>query len=451
MKKILNNKEKYLISPIMRYSIKDKSNNINTIAKPQILPTKQQASEFKKHLHIKHYTNGNLELYNLLSDDVIVRDILFDGKSFIDEEIIVQSYLSKVDPTIVKTQYKGIQDNMFMVKTEYQGFDRVVKNNITLVSDGIKNPLLLNTVHEFDFINKLDNKTYKIKQGNWTANKPIIVDGNLLISPGVNLQFSKDSYLIVKGSLTVIGDKKNPITFKPVLDSWKGVYVLNAINKSKIKNVNISNISALEDELLKLTGGITFYKSDVDFKNVKINDVKAEDAINIVESLFSLNSVTINNTVSDALDSDFSKGNVLNSEFSNIGGDALDFSGSYVSINQTKATNVKDKAVSAGESSNLNIENSNFKNIGVGVASKDGSSVTMSNSTISDYKLYAAMSYVKKKFYTTMTNININNSSVSDGNSYIRQKGTEMIVDNVDILVSEINIKKLYRTNVMAK
>ena len=118
--------------------------------------------------------------------------------------------------------------------------------------------------------------------------------------------------------MTAIGGEANPIILKAISDSWKGIYVLNADKKSHLKNVNISNLSALEDELLKLTGGVTFYKSDVNFENVKIDDVKAEDALNIVEYKFSLSSVYINNTVSDGLDSDFSKGNVSNSQFSNI-------------------------------------------------------------------------------------------------------------------------------------
>ena len=50
-----------------------------------------------------------------------------------------------------------------------------------------------------------------------------------------------------------------------------------------------------------------------------------------------------------------------------------------------------------------------------------------------------------------MTDININNSSISNGNAYIRQKGTNMIVDNANVPESEISIKKLYKTNVMAK
>jgi len=444
IEKIINNEQKYLVHPIMNYGVKNKSNNNNLATKPLTLPTEQQASEFIKHLHIKHYTNGTLELYNLIPDNVAVKAVIFDGNSFTDKEIIIPSYISNPKPTIIKTLYKGIQDDMFTVHTQYQGFKRTTKNDITLVSEGIDNPLLLDTAHEFNFIERLNEKTYKFNQGSWTVNKPIIVDGDLHISPGTKLRFTKNAYIIIKGSLTAIGEESNPITLKAALDSWKGVYVINAGKKSYLKNVNISNISSLEDGLLKLAGGITFYKSDVDIENVRISNVKAEDAINIVESSFSLNSVFIDNTVFDGLDSDFSKGSVLHSKLSNIGGDALDFSGSNVSIINTKASNVKDKAVSAGEKSVLNIENSQFSNIGIGVASKDGSVVNVSNTTILDYKLYAAMSYIKKDFYSS-PKININNCIVSDDNAYIRQKGTSMIVDNIEISESEISVEKLYK------
>ena len=430
---------------------KNISNDKNSTVKLTTFPSKEQASEFTKHLSIMHYSSGIIELHNLLPDNVIVRDFLFNGKSFLDKEIVIPSYLSNPNPTIIKTNFKGIQDKMFTIKTHYQGFDRAFKNGITLVSVGLKNPLLLNTANDFEFINKLSDKSYEIKPGNWIADKPIIIEGNLKILPGVNLQFSKNSYLIVKGALSAIGTKKNPINLKPILNSWKGIYVLNAATKSQLSNVNISNISSLEDELLNLTGGITFYQSDIDFKNVSIDVIKAEDAINIVESSFSLNSVIINNAISDGLDSDFSKGKVEYSEFLNIGGDALDFSGSYVSINQTKAINIKDKAVSAGESSTLNIKNSKFKDVGVGVASKDGSSVNLSNSEILNYNLYGVMSYIKKDFYHSMTSININNSSISNGNAFLRQKGTNMIIDNIEIPESEISIEKLYKNSVMSK
>ena len=447
MEKILNDKEYYLTTFPKEW--KHYINN-NISSQEFTLPTKQQASEFKEHLHIRHYTDGTLELHKLIPDNVIIKDVLYNGLPISIEDTAVPIYLSDQKPTIIKTAYKGIQDDMFTVNTEYQGFNRSIKNDITLVSDGIDNPLFLNTAHEFNFINKLDEKAYEIKAGNWIVGKPIIVEGDLHISPGTNLEFSKNSYLIVKGSLTAIGSEVSPITLKALSSSWKGIYVLDAEKKSHLKNVTISNLSALEDGLLKLTGGVTFYKSDVDFENVKINNIKAEDAINIVESTFSLYSVFINSTVSDGLDSDFSIGEVIHSEFSNIGGDALDFSGSDVVISQTSVTNVKDKAVSAGEKSTLNIKDSSFDNIGVGIASKDGSSVIVSDTKILNYELYAAMSYLKKDFYD-MPSIILNDCLVSDGIAYIRQKGTSMTVNNVDIPESNLSVKKLYKTKVMAK
>ncbi|MBT5400794.1 hypothetical protein HOL24_09680 [bacterium] len=445
IQKITSNKKGYLMVPPKELIWMERKG-----PKQFKLPTKQQASEFPEHLYIRHYTDGTLELHNLLPDNVIMKNVLFNSKSFTEKEIIVPSYLSHPNPTIIKTSYLGIQDNMFTVNTEYQGFNRSSKSRITLVSKGIKNPLLLDTASQFNFINKLDGKTYEIKQGIWTVNKPIIIEGDLHISPGTNLQFSKDAYIIVKGSLTAIGGESNPIILKAISDSWKGIYVLNAGKKSHIKNVSASDLSALEDELLKLTGGITFYKSDVEFENVNISNVKAEDAINIVESKFSLNLVYISNTVSDGLDSDFSKGSVSNSEFSDIGGDALDFSGSNVLIIKTKASNVKDKAVSAGEKSILTVKDSKFNNIGIGIASKDGSLVDVVNTNILNYKLYGAMSYLKKDFYGAPS-LTINDSSVSDGYTYIRQKGTSMTVDGIDIPETKINVKKLYKTKMMTK
>jgi hypothetical protein len=410
-----------------------------------------QDTIFPQHLHVRHYNDGKILLFNLLPEKVKINRISFDGNTTRHRNFIIPGYIEgNYEPYVVRTDITGIQDNKIIIDSTYKDNVSSTIAYPTLIQHGISNPLLLNTAHEFDFINQLDNKVYEIESGDWIVNKPIIIEGNLHILPGVNLKLHRDAYIIVKGSITAIGDRSNLVTLKAVSDTWKGIYVLNADKKSQFKNVNISNVSALEDGLLKLTGGITFYMSDVDFENVKISNVKAEDALNIVESKFSLNSVYIKNTVSDGLDSDFSKGIVLNSEFSDIGGDALDISGSNVSINQAKASNVKDKAISAGEKSMLTVRDSNFNNIGVGVASKDGSSVVVSGTEILNYKLYGAMSYLKKDFYD-MPSLTISNSIVSDGRAYIRQKGTSMTVDDISIPETKISVEELYKTSVMAK
>ena len=107
MKEIINNKEKYLIAPIRKHILASKKLNSNN-AKPPALPTKQQASEFKEHLHIRHYADGTLELYNLIPDSVTVEGVLFNNGVFYEEDIIVPSYLSSPNPTVIKTPYKGI-------------------------------------------------------------------------------------------------------------------------------------------------------------------------------------------------------------------------------------------------------------------------------------------------------------------------------------------------------
>jgi hypothetical protein len=225
-------------------------------------------------------------------------------------------------------------------------------------------------------------------------------------------------------------------------DSWKGIYVLNSRKKSYIENAIISNLNALEDKILKLSGGITFYKADVDFTNVKVIDIKAEDAINIIESSFNLNYVDIENTFSDGLDSDFSSGTVTNSKFSSIGGDALDFSGSEILIERNTVIDVQDKAVSAGEISNISIYDSSFDNIKIGIASKDASDVKVYNTSILNYGLYAAMTYQKKDFYN-MPSLDMFNCITSPGTSYLRQAGSMMTVDNLKIPESEISLQDL--------
>ena len=442
MSRIMSHKNEYLFPKIEDITEADKGR--------EILPTSLQASGFEEHLHVRHYADGRLELHNLIPDNVTVKDILFNGKSFHNDELVVPSYLSGSPPVVLPTQYIGIQDGKITVNTEYQGFMRQNKNRVTLVSDQIENPLSLDTAQDSIFFNKLKSGNYEFKKGEWVLSEPIVVNGNLHIPPGVRIKFSPNAYLIIKGALTAIGSIDEPITFESSSGLWKGIYVLKASERSHLKNILIKNITALEDGLLKLTGGITFYKSDVDLENVKIENVKAEDAINIVESDFTMNSVRVDNTVSDGLDIDFSRGTIIQSIFSNIGGDALDFSGSFVGIDEVKATKIKDKALSAGERSTTNIKNSSFNDIGVGIASKDGSNISADNIGVTDYRLHAAMSYVKKDFYG-VPSAKLINCEIGPGDPYARQKGTNMTVDNKEIREMELDVKKLYQNEIMKK
>ena len=65
-----------------------------------------------------------------------------------------------------------------------------------------------------------------------------------------------------------------------------------------------------------------------------------------------------------------------NTFFKNIGGDAIDASGSNISIIDTIIYNAKDKGISAGEKSEINIENLKIDSSTFGLVSKDLSNVS---------------------------------------------------------------------------
>ena len=103
----------------------------------------------------------------------------------------------------------------------------------------------------------------------------------------------------------------------------------------------------------QVSGAINFYNSPVNIYNTSFNDNLSEDSLNIFRSDFLLENVSFLNSKSDALDVDFAKGSILNSRFVDIGNDALDFSGSNVTIDGATISNASDKVISAGEEYSL--------------------------------------------------------------------------------------------------
>ena len=120
--------------------------------------------------------------------------------------------------------------------------------------------------------------------------------------------------------------------------------------------------------------------------------------MNIFRSNFLLNNVSFQNTKSDALDVDFASGKILNSSFRDIGNDALDFSGSNVTIDGANISNSSDKVISAGERSTLYLKNIFSADSSVGITSKDSSKVFAENITFKNVDVCLAV-FNKKRFF----------------------------------------------------
>ena len=319
----------------------------------------------------------------------------------------------------------------------------------TLFSDPY-NPFYQNGVQKHKFIVYKGKGAWEVSPGTWHIDEPLVINGNLEIKPGTNLLFNSKSYLIVKGQLLARGLPDNGITLTSVTDSWKGLYVLQSEDISILEQVSIKNTSSLNHGLLDLTGGVTFYEADVNIKDSYFINSRAEDMLNLVKSKYTIDNLKMMNASSDAIDSDFSDGKIKGLTIENVAGDALDTSGSYVDIDNFEAREIKDKALSVGESSRVNIQNCKLSSIGVGIASKDGSKVKVSGCEIRDYKLASLMSYVKKNYYSSPS-LTFSSTRPFDSSSAIRQIGTDMIVDGNPVKTSNLNVDELYNSTFMKK
>lgn len=415
----------------------------------------EQAESLLSHIHAKHFENGEIYIYNLTREDVIIKNIKVDGETIENPQniLIKGKSLKDYEPHIVKTDLYGLYDNRIEIVSEIlkDSNYRTNKLDYTILVNDIHNPLANYTnIDNLKFFEKIDENNYRIKKGKWIIKDPISINKNITIEEGTELLFMENTYLIVKGNLEIHGEESQKVVLKSLNKNWKGIYVYEAKGQSVINHAEISDVSFLKDGILELTGGINFYKSDIKISNTNFVNTNAEDFLNIIQSNFQLDNVRFSNSTSDAFDSDFSKGTIQNSFFNNIAGDGIDFSGSEVTIKNTMFTNIKDKAVSAGEESFLNINKIQADSIGVGVASKDASIVNLTNSSFSNFELFALMTYKKKAFYN-YPKMNGDNLKFDRNNAFIRQSKSYMEINGDIIDEKEIDVDKLYENEIMKK
>jgi hypothetical protein len=415
--------------------------------------TRDQSSKLFDHIHAKHYDNGEIHIFNLLNEKIKIKSICVEDRLIEDfKNLEVGGHNFKYIPKNIKTSLTGNFDKKIEIQTEINGFQRLFTLGYTLTQNNIKNPLLEKTnPNDFEFLSIKDDNTYFIKKGNWDINVPIVLDNGLEIEKGTILNFNKESYLIVNGKLTSIGTEDKKIVFKTSQGFWKGVYVLNSREKSIVENTEFFNVTNLSDGLLSLTGSVSFYKSDVELKNVKFINNSSEDFLNIIESNYLIENVLFENCPSDAFDSDFSNGIISNSIFKNISGDGVDFSGSSVKLYNSFFYNVKDKSVSVGEGSSLDVKSIYVENSGVGVAVKDGSNAEVINSTFKNIFLNPLMTYTKKSFYSIPKLTSIDNFFEDPNNCCLRQTESELINNLIIVPEKLFNVDSLYQTQIMKK
>ena len=430
-------------------------------------PRDDTGVKYPEHILAEHYDDGILRIYNLLTRPVKVTQIVISctkqakpacrPRTLPYDDHILESSTesSQLHFRTWDTHVRDLgRERNIEITTERNGQTIETIIPFTLRSD-IENPLLTNRnkisdTQIPDWITYNDNSAY-VAPGTWSVNSPVIlpIGMNLHIAAGTTLNFSNDAYMIVRGAFIAKGDKDKPVILAPINQSWKGIYILEAKEQSVLSHVQMLGTNFLVDGVLDLTGGMTFYRSNVKITNSVFRGSLAEDALNIVHSEFTISNTDFSDNRSDAFDSDFSNGTIRTSSFRNIGGDAVDLSGSSIDVHDLMMSNIRDKAISVGEKSTLIAFNIKVSNSGSAIVSKDGSNSVVDGLIVERSKGLAAMAYVKKSVYGTAS-LDISNSNLHP-DDILNQTGNLVSLDGLEISSASINVDELYVSEQMKK
>jgi hypothetical protein len=276
-------------------------------------------------------------------------------------------------------------------------------------------------------IERIDGKDLYIKTGSSQTDRPLIIPEGYQVrfTPGTTIDFTERSMFISYSPVLVEGTEKQPVVITSSDFSAQGFTVLQADGLSKVKHTRFEHLNTLDYKGWTLTGAVTFYESDVEITHTTFYRNQCEDALNTIRSSFIVDWSQFEYIFGDAFDSDFCTGEVINTSFSGIGNDAIDFSGSQISIRDVLVDGANDKGISGGEESTLEVENTVIRKCNIGLASKDLSVVRFSNGELTDCT-YGLVLLQKKPEYGSAT--------IFLDNTEILNPVTEMLIEKGSVV-----------------
>ncbi len=422
--------------------------------------TKNDQNLNKKKIHFRVFDNGEILIDNLTSEKILIKNI----KLNIQKNCETNCTKEKIIPLnlILKpSSYQQVKSEKIIINTknrlenfvEIKYFD---ENNYSYFLTERVEKTFYNKKNFFKNptvgLNQnliLVDKNYVLRSGIYEIKKPIIIPSgfNLYIEAGSVLKMHKDTYIMVKNGLVKFSGKEDqPIVIESSdkRNKWKGIYVNSKIIDKDISffdHVNVSDYSYFDNDKIQLTGGVNLINGQFNLKNSQFKNSLAEDAINFVNSKFKLKNLNILNVNSDAIDIDFGEGQIINSRFQKISGDAIDLSGSNIFIKDIVVSKVADKAISVGEESILNIDNLNISDSRIGIASKDSSIVEGKKIKISNCGLYDFAAYQKKSYFSGAY---LKIQAETSCKESLVQKGSELFLNDKKLVDKIFDVKKLY-------
>ena len=234
----------------------------------------------------------------------------------------------------------------------------------------------------------------------WKLNKPLRIEKGyrVVVPKNFRLDIQEGGLIISRSPIFFRGEPEAPIEIYSSDGKGGGMIVLQSTEKSEITHTTFDKLTIPSYGSWFVTGAVTFYESPISLKNVIFRNNLSEDALNIVKSSFSMDSTYFYNTKADAFDGDFVTGPITNSYFENIGNDAIDISGSQITVDETEIINARDKAISVGEKSMAKVNNVSILNSEIAINTKDLSTTNVKNMMVKNTNLIFTAFQKKDEF-----------------------------------------------------
>lgn len=288
---------------------------------------------------------------------------------------------------------------------------------------------------EFGFV-EVDEKerVIAVRPGAWTVDRDLVVPAGYRFrcGPGTRLDLVGSSLILSRSPLEFRGRPGDPVLIESSDGTGQGLVVLDAGERSRLEHVAFRGLRNPDRKDWKLTGSVTFYRSPVSIAHADFGNNASEDSLNLVRSPFEIEEMVIHDTASDAFDADFSDGTIRRSAFRDLVNDAIDVSGSRVTVSAVRIERAGDKGLSAGEGADLVIRDVEVVGGSIGVASKDRSTVLAENLRVTDVKIGFAL-YEKKSEFGAAS-MDLRGARLENaGTPYLLEQGSQLVMDGRDV------------------
>lgn len=325
---------------------------------------------------------------------------------------------------------------------------RAVRNPPATASDPIPAATVENVLQTFPFVARDAQGRLAIGPGRHEVHRHLCVPAGsaLTLAAGTTLRFAPGAGIVARGPVHAAGTADEPVRLEAMAGTWPGVFVLEAGARSRWSHATIADTAGFAIAGWQPTGAVTFARSDCDLAHCTFTGNRAEDALNIVHAEFSLTDSRVLDTASDAFDGDFVRGTVARCGFEKVGGDAVDFSGSDVVVEDLFATSIRDKAISAGERSTVRARRIVAREVGTGAASKDGSTLVLDDAQIEQAAVAGVFVYVKKAEYGIASATVADLRTTGPAPRARVQRGNRLVLDGATVPGEPIDVDALYAT-----